>query len=77
MKWQHFFIKLLIFFYINDKINYIEIFNSLNIYLLTYKTNYQGGIIMIYNNIVELIGNTPVVKLNSFKDENIADIYVK
>ena len=32
---------------------------------------------MIYNNIVELIGNTPVVKLNSFKDENIADIYVK
>ena len=32
---------------------------------------------MIYNNIIELIGNTPVVKLNSFTDENIADIYVK
>lgn len=31
---------------------------------------------MIYNNILDLIGNTPVVKLN-FKGENIADIYLK
>lgn len=31
---------------------------------------------MIYENILELIGNTPVVKLN-FNEENIADIYVK
>ena len=31
---------------------------------------------MIYNNILDLIGNTPVVKLN-FKEENIADIYLK
>ena len=45
-------------------------------HLLVYKINYQGGYVMIYNNIIELIGNTPVVKLNSFTDENIADIYV-
>ncbi len=32
---------------------------------------------MIYNNIIELIGNTPIIKLNSFNDEAIADIYVK
>ena len=32
---------------------------------------------MIYENILELIGNTPVVKLNLEKDENIADVYVK
>ena len=31
---------------------------------------------MIYNNLLDLIGNTPVVKVN-FKDENIADVYVK
>ena len=31
---------------------------------------------MIYNNLLDLIGNTPVVKIN-FKDENIADVYVK
>lgn len=32
---------------------------------------------MIYENVLELIGNTPVVKLNLVKDENIADVYVK
>ena len=31
---------------------------------------------MVYNNLLDLIGNTPVVKIN-FKDENIADVYVK
>ena len=31
---------------------------------------------MIYENILDLIGNTPVVKVD-FKDENIADVYVK
>ena len=30
---------------------------------------------MIYNNLLDLIGNTPVVKLN-FKDENIADVCI-
>ena len=29
------------------------------------------------NNIVEVIGNTPVVKLNNVVDENSADVYVK
>lgn len=32
---------------------------------------------MIYNNIIELIGNTPVIKLNSFNNEDVANIYVK
>ena len=32
---------------------------------------------MIFENILDLIGNTPVVKLNLDKDENIADVYVK
>ena len=31
---------------------------------------------MIYNNLLDLIGNTPVVKVD-FKDENIADVYIK
>jgi len=31
---------------------------------------------MIHNNLLDLIGNTPVVKVD-FKDENIADVYVK
>ena len=31
---------------------------------------------MIYNNLLDLIGNTPVVKVN-FKDENIADCICK
>lgn len=33
---------------------------------------------MIYNGGLELIGNTPILKLNNLiKDENIADVYVK
>ena len=32
---------------------------------------------MIFENILELIGNTPVVKLNLDRDENIADVYGK
>ena len=33
---------------------------------------------MVYKNLLDLIGNTPIVKLNNiFNDENIADIYVK
>ena len=31
---------------------------------------------MIYENILDLIGNTPVVKLNFLNGENIADIYL-
>lgn len=32
---------------------------------------------MIFENVLGLIGNTPVVKLNLENDENIADVYVK
>ncbi|ABR46299.1 cysteine synthase A [Alkaliphilus metalliredigens QYMF] len=32
---------------------------------------------MIYKNITQTIGNTPVVKLNNLVDENMADVYVK
>lgn len=33
---------------------------------------------MIYNGVLELVGNTPILKVNNLiKDENIADIYVK
>ena len=33
---------------------------------------------MVYENLLDLVGNTPIVKLNNiFNDENIADIYVK
>lgn len=31
----------------------------------------------LYNNISEVIGNTPLVKLNNLTDEDAADIYVK
>ena len=31
----------------------------------------------IYNNITELIGNTPIVKLNHLVPEGAADVYVK
>ena len=31
----------------------------------------------IYHNITELIGNTPIVKLNSLVPEGAADVYVK
>ena len=32
---------------------------------------------MIYNNILEAMGNTPIIKLNRIPDEDSADIYVK
>ena len=32
---------------------------------------------MVYNNILEAMGNTPLIKLNHLSDENMADIYVK
>lgn len=32
---------------------------------------------MIYNNITELVGNTPIVKLNRLVTENMAEVYVK
>lgn len=33
---------------------------------------------MVYENLLDLVGNTPVVKLNNiFNDEDIADIYIK
>lgn len=32
---------------------------------------------MIYNNILEAIGNTPIIKLQNMLDENSADVYVK
>lgn len=32
---------------------------------------------MIYNNLLDLIGNTPVVKLQFKNEDNIADVYVK
>ena len=32
---------------------------------------------MIYNNILEAIGNTPMIKLNKMQDKDGADIYVK
>ena len=33
---------------------------------------------MIYNGVLELIGKTPILKVNNLvKDDNIADIYVK
>ena len=32
---------------------------------------------MIYNNAIELIGGTPILKLNNMVDENSAEVYVK
>ena len=32
---------------------------------------------MVYNNILEAMGNTPLIKLNHLTDENSADILVK
>lgn len=31
----------------------------------------------IYNNITELIGQTPIVKLNNIVPEGVMDVYVK
>jgi cysteine synthase A len=39
---------------------------------------FEEDINMIYDGVLQLIGNTPILKLsNLIKDENIADIYVK
>ncbi|MEY8001951.1 cysteine synthase A [Clostridium sp. Mt-5] len=32
---------------------------------------------MIFNNAIDMIGNTPLFKLDNFKDANSADIYIK
>lgn len=32
---------------------------------------------MIYNNIIELVGKTPLLKVNSFNEENSGEVYVK
>lgn len=32
---------------------------------------------MLYENSIELIGNTPMFKLNNMREENMADVYVK
>lgn len=32
---------------------------------------------MIYNNVIELVGKTPLLKVNSFNEENAGEIYVK
>lgn len=32
---------------------------------------------MIYNNIIEMIGNTPILKVSNLIDENSAEVYVK
>lgn len=32
---------------------------------------------MIYNNITDLVGKTPIIKLNNLTDENAATVYVK
>ncbi|MGV3025697.1 cysteine synthase A [Clostridium thermobutyricum] len=32
---------------------------------------------MIYNNIIEMIGNTPILKVSNLTDENSAEVYVK
>lgn len=39
--------------------------------------NFPGRIIMIANNITELIGNTPLVRLNKLSDSDGAEIYLK
>lgn len=33
--------------------------------------------VRVANSITELIGNTPIVKLNRLTDENSADVYLK
>ena len=32
---------------------------------------------MVYNNILEAVGGTPMIRLNRMTDENSADIFVK
>lgn len=35
------------------------------------------NVVMVYENILEAIGNTPIIKLNKIVPDNCADIYVK
>lgn len=39
--------------------------------------NLMEDINMIYNNVLEMIGNTPMLKLNKMISEDMADIYIK
>ena len=32
---------------------------------------------MIFNNVLELVGNTPMIKLNKLTDDNMAEVYLK
>ena len=32
---------------------------------------------MIYNGVLDLVGNTPILKLNNLSDEDSAEVYVK
>ena len=32
---------------------------------------------MIFNNVIDMIGNTPIIKLNNVVGENSAEVYVK
>lgn len=37
----------------------------------------RGEVVMIYTNAIDLIGNTPLVKLNNLVNKNMAEVYVK
>ncbi|SHJ45066.1 cysteine synthase A [Clostridium amylolyticum] len=32
---------------------------------------------MIFNNVIEMVGNTPILKINNLVDENSAEVYIK
>jgi cysteine synthase A len=44
--------------------------------LLHYRVHVKGDVAMIYNNILETIGNTPIVRLNHMGPDHV-DLYVK
>ena len=37
----------------------------------------KAGIFMIYNNVLEAVGHTPMIRLNRMTDENSAQVLVK
>ena len=47
------------------------------VYLLNQFIFYAEVIDVIYNNILEALGNTPMIRLNRIAPEDGADIYVK
>lgn len=49
----------------------------MNIYSIITVNILIGGINLIYNNVLEAIGNTPMIRLNKVCPNNCADIYVK